>query len=107
MTDATVQVDHNADEGVRITVTGEIDMDNAAQVEQKILAAISNQLTNVTLDVGGLDYIDSAGLPVLFTLGTRLDTLQIAFQLVVPPESPIRRMIDLCGLSGTIRIDSN
>jgi hypothetical protein len=43
----------------------------------------------------------------LFTLCTRLDTLQIAFQLVVPPESPIRRMIDLCGLSGTIRIDSN
>jgi hypothetical protein len=38
MTDATVQVDHNADEGVRITVTGEIDMDNAAQVEQKIVA---------------------------------------------------------------------
>ena len=106
MTDATVQVDPNADGGVRITVTGEIDMDNAAQVEQQILAAITNQLTTVTLDLGGLDYIDSAGLQVLFTLGTRLDTLQIGFQLVVPLESPIRRTIDLCGLSGTIRIAS-
>ena len=93
--------------GVRITVTGEIDMENAARVEQQILAAISNQLTNVILDLGGLDYIDSAGLRVLFTLGTRLDTLQITLELVVPPESPIRRVIDLCGLSGTIRIASN
>jgi anti-anti-sigma factor len=107
MTDATAQVDHNADGGVRITVTGEIDMDNAAGVEQQILAAISNQLTEVTLDLGGLDYIDSAGLRVLFTLGTRLDTLQIAFQIVVPHESPIRRVIEFGGLSGTIRIASH
>jgi anti-anti-sigma factor len=107
MTDATVHVDHEVEGGVRITVTGEIDMENAARVEQQILAAISNQLTNVILDLGGLDYIDSAGLRVLFTLGTRLDTLQITLELVVPPESPIRRVIDLCGLSGTIRIASN
>jgi hypothetical protein len=43
----------------------------------------------------------------MFTLGTRLETLQIAVQLVVPSESPIRRMIDLCGMSGTIPIASN
>ena len=107
MTDATVQADHDVEGGIRITVTGEIDMENAARVEQQILDAISNQLTNVVLDLGGLDYIDSAGLRVLFTLGTRLNTLQIALELVVPPESPIRRVIDLCGLSGTMRIASN
>ena len=107
MTDATVQADHDVEGGIRITVTGEIDMENAARVEQQILDAISNQLTNVVLDLGGLDYIDSAGLRVLFTLGTRLNTLQIAPELVVPPESPIRRVIDLCGLSGTMRIASN
>jgi anti-anti-sigma factor len=106
MTDATVQADHDVEGGIRITVTGEIDMENAARVEQQILDAISNQLTNVVLDLGGLDYIDSAGLRVLFTLGTRLNTLQIALELVVPPESPIRRVIDLCGLSGTMRIAS-
>jgi anti-anti-sigma factor len=107
MTEATVQVDHNGDGGVRITVAGELDMDNAASIEQQILAAISNQLTSVTLDLSGLDFIDSAGLRVLFTLGTRLAILQIAFQLVVPPESPIRRMVDVSGLSGTVRIASN
>lgn len=48
-------------------MAGEMDMDNAAAVEHQILDAISNQLTAVTLDLSGLDYIDSAGLRVLFT----------------------------------------
>ena len=102
MTDAAVHVDHDSDQAVRITVTGEIDMDNATHVEQQILAAISNQLTTVVLDLSGLDYIDSAGLRVLFTLGTRLDTLQISVELHVPTESPIRRILDLAGVAGAI-----
>lgn len=103
----TVHVDHEVESSVRITVTGEIDLENATRVEQQILDAISNQLTNVILDLGGLDYIDSAGLRVLFTLGMRLDTLQIVLELIVLPESQVRRVIDLCGLSGTFRIASN
>jgi stage II sporulation protein AA (anti-sigma F factor antagonist) len=104
MTDADVHVDHASERTVRIAVTGEIDMDNAAQVEQQILAAISNQLTSVTLDIGGLDYLDSAGLRVLFTLGTRLEDLQIAGRLLVPTESPIRRVVDLSGVAGAIPV---
>jgi anti-sigma B factor antagonist len=104
MTEASVQVDRDADAGVRITLTGEIDMDNAAQVEHRILSAISNQLSTVTVDLGGLDYIDSAGLRVLFTLGTRLENLQIAPKVVVPTESAVRRVIDLAGLSGVMPV---
>jgi anti-anti-sigma factor len=107
MTEATVQVDRDADEGVRVTVTGEIDMDNAAQVEHQILAAISNQVSTVVVDLGGLDYIDSAGLRVLFTLGTRLETLQIALKVVVPTESAVRRVIDLAGLSGVMPVSAS
>jgi anti-anti-sigma factor len=107
MTDATVQVDDDGDDSVRIAVTGEIDMDNCGDVEHRLLAAIGNQLAAVTLDLGGLDYIDSAGLRVLFTLGTRLQTLQIAVRLVVPAESPLRRVIDLSGLAGVIPVSSS
>jgi anti-anti-sigma factor len=107
MTEARVQVDRDADAGVRITLTGEIDMDNAAQVEHRILSAISNQLSTVTVDLGGLDYIDSAGLRVLFTLGSRLDVLQITLRLVVPTGSSIRRVIDLSGMAAAIPVLSH
>lgn len=104
MTDATVNVEHDHEDTVRITVTGEMDMDNATGVEHQILDAISNQLTAVTVDLSGLDYIDSAGVRVLFTLGTRLGTLQIALQLLVPSQSPIRRVIDLSGVTAAIPV---
>ena len=55
MTDATMTVDHESADTVRIALAGEIDMDNARQVEQGITGAIGNQLTAVTLDLSGLD----------------------------------------------------
>ena len=66
-------------------------MANSAAVPRQVLGAITIQLTEVALDLITLTYIDSAGLRVLFTLGTRLATLQIALQLLVPTESPIRK----------------
>jgi len=104
MTDATVTVDHDGTDTARITLAGEIDMDNARQVETGILGAISNQLTGVTLDLSGIEYIDSAGLRVLFALGARLTTLQISLRLLVPEHSPVRRVIDLSGMAATIPV---
>jgi stage II sporulation protein AA (anti-sigma F factor antagonist) len=104
VTEATVNVEHGRDDTVRIAVVGELDMDNATYVEQRILGAISNQLTAVILDLSGLDYIDSAGFRVLFALGARLDTLQIAARLRVPTESPIRRVIDVSGVAAAIPV---
>jgi anti-anti-sigma factor len=104
VTDATITVDHDGADTVRIALAGEIDMANATDVEQQLVDAISNQLTAVTLDLGDLDYIDSAGLRLLFSLGSRLDTLQITLRLVVPERSPIRRVIDLSGMAATIPV---
>jgi stage II sporulation protein AA (anti-sigma F factor antagonist) len=107
VTDATIDVEHGPDDTIHIAVAGEIDMDNATEAEHRILDAISNQVTAVTLDLSGLDYIDSAGLRVLFTLGTRLKTLQIALQLLVPSGSPIRRVIDLSGVAAAVPVLSS
>lgn len=107
MTEATMTVEHDSDGTARIALAGEIDMDNARLVEQQITGAISNQITAVTLDLGGIDYIDSAGLRVLFTLGSRLSTLQIALRLLVPERSTVRRVIDLSGMAAAIPVYSS
>ncbi len=104
MTEAHLAVERVREDAVRIVVGGEIDLANASTVERQIVEAISNQLTEVTLDLTALAYIDSAGLRVLFTLGTRLETLQIALELLVPTESPIRKMIELSGVAAAIPV---
>lgn len=104
MTDAHLAVDRARQHAVRIAIDGEIDLANATVVEHQILDAISNQDTEVALDLRDLTYIDSAGLRVLFTLGTRLETLQIALEINVPAESPIRKMIELSGIATAIPV---
>jgi anti-anti-sigma factor len=92
---------------VDIAVSGEIDLVNAALVEEQITAAITNQVTAVTMDLGGLAYIDSAGLHVLFALIARLEVLQIDLRVHVPPGSLARRVLELSGFGALVDLDSS
>jgi len=97
MTMATVDIVSDDTERLVLAVSGEIDMANAAAMQQELLSAISNQPTSVSVDLSGLTFLDSAGLRILFTLADRLHVLQIEFELVVPVDSVPRRAIELAG----------
>ena len=105
MTEATVEVEMAGEETLRIVLRGEVDLANVSIVEAELLAAISNQLVDVVLDMSEMSYIDSAGLRALFALGARLETLQIGFHLVVPPGSLLRRVVELSGLGALASLE--
>lgn len=96
MTDATVAV-RAEDSSVRIAISGEIDIDNAADVERQIVDAIDNLATEVLVDLTNLDYMDSSGLRILFGLAARLEVLQIKLRVIAPPGTPTRRVLELAG----------
>jgi anti-anti-sigma factor len=92
------KVEASAENGsVRITLQGEIDLSNAATVEDEIREAISHQNSAVLIDLTDLDYIDSSGIRILYRLASRLRTLRIIPEFVVPLESTTRRLIELSG----------
>ncbi len=82
---------------MRIALSGEIDLANAATVEDELRAAVSSQPTTVSVDLTDLTYMDSAGVRILFALASRLRALRIMLELVVPLDSPTRRLIELSG----------
>ena len=96
MTDAKVETS-TEDGSMRITLSGEIDLANAAAVEDEIRAAVSNQPTTVSVDLTDLTYMDSAGIRILFVLASRLQALRIVLELIVPLDSPTRRIVELSG----------
>jgi anti-anti-sigma factor len=104
VSDAHVEAE-TEDGRVRIVVRGEVDLQNAGDVEAQLTEAISNQATTVSIDLADVVYLDSAGLRVLFHLVDRLATLQIAVELVTPPRSPSRRVIELSGLAALVPLD--
>ena len=94
----SARVDSTVDgESTHIWVSGEIDLANAAAIEEQICAAISSNPTSVSVDLTELTYMDSAGMRVLYRLASRLRALRIVLELIVPLSSPTRRLIELSG----------
>lgn len=105
MTTATVKV-HTAGDVVHIALAGEIDLANAATVEEEIFAAVDNSAVTVVIDLTDVLYLDSSGLRILFLLASRLQMLQIELQMVAPAGSPIRRVIEVFGLEPLVVLRS-
>jgi anti-anti-sigma factor len=87
-----------------ITIEGEVDLANAASVGEQLAAVITNRTRSVSIDLSGLDYLDSAGLRVLFALVDRLDLLQIELEVVLSAASPARRAVELSGLGAVVAV---
>ena len=102
-TQAVVAVDRR-DGAVCIVVTGEVDLANAGVVEQQILQGVAGDPAAVTLDLIGLRYIDSAGLWILFRLGTHLRKAGIVGEVLVPAQGPVWRMVETAGVSAAIPV---
>ncbi len=93
-----------SDERCLIRLHGEIDMSNAPGLWTKIVEAISNSVSAVTIDLSPTRYLDSAGVRLLFKLADLLASRRRELILFVPEDAPIRQALELTGLAGSVRI---
>jgi anti-anti-sigma factor len=82
-------------------VSGEVDAANARVVGAALRELVSNRSTLLVIDLTETSYLDSAGINLLFALGEELAARQLALKLVVPPDSPIARMLRITSLDRT------
>lgn len=78
-------------------VSGEIDMSNAEEMGATVIAAAPNDAYGVVLDLSGVDYLDSAGIYVIYGMRSRLQARGQALMLVIPPGSPVHDTLRLSG----------
>ena len=83
------------DDSVVARLSGEVDMSNASYVRDQLLASMPNDALALVLDITGCRYLDSAAIEVLFDVSRRLARRRQELRLVMPPESPLRRVIEL------------
>jgi anti-sigma B factor antagonist len=98
---ATVTDEHHGDVPV-VSIAGEIDASNAAEIADRLRAALSNRSAALVVDLSATTYIDSAGLNVLFELTVALRERQQELHLVVGQPSPIARMVAIVGLDTAV-----
>jgi anti-anti-sigma factor len=90
---------HTRGDAIRIGLIGEVDLSNADETESAVVSAISNQTSEVDLDLSDVGYLDSAGLRVVYKLALRLRRAQIGLRITAPLESPARRAIEVSGMT--------
>jgi len=83
------------DGSVVARLSGEVDMSNAGYVRDQLLASMPNEALVLVLDISGCRYLDSAAIEVLFDVSRRLGRRRQELRLVMPPDSPLRRVIQL------------
>jgi anti-anti-sigma factor len=94
------------DRVIIVTVTGEVDMSNANDLRAAILEATPNDALGLALDFTSLDYIDSAGIHLLYRLGENLRSRGQTLRVVIPPVSPASAALRLAGVQRYVDVVS-
>lgn len=87
------------DEVVIARIVGEIDMSNAEELTSALTASMDVNATAMVLDLTSVDYLDSAGIRLLYRLGESLQARRQKLQVVMPPSSIVADVLRLAGVS--------
>jgi anti-sigma B factor antagonist len=95
---ADVEFD-SSDRGVVARVSGEIDLSNAASLGAALADAMPNHEQRLILDMTAVEYLDSAGIQLIYQLRERLRARGQNLVLVIPTPSPSHDALRLAGLT--------
>lgn len=88
-----------------VAVTGEVDLSNADEVDERLAAAIPVTATHVVLDLTATTYVDSSAIAVLFRVAERCGYHRQELRLVAPPAGKIRLVLELTRVHDVIPVD--
>jgi anti-sigma B factor antagonist len=84
-----------------VTVSGELDTSNAASLDTAVAAVTAEGQEQLVFDLGGLRFMDSAGIAVLVGAADRVSTVHLR-----EPSQAVQRVIELTGLSAVLPVES-
>lgn len=87
-----------------VRMTGEIDLSNAAGIEQAIVVATPNHAELVLLDLSEVEYMDSAGIHLVYRLREKLHGRGQGLRLVMGDDSPASDALRLAGVTEHLEI---
>jgi anti-anti-sigma factor len=95
---ATLATERHGD-NVVVSVTGELDVFNAATIAAQIEAAVPSEVHGAVLDLTAVGFLDSTAIRKLFTLTSRLRERRQRVLIVTPTGSIVLRTLELVEFS--------
>lgn len=91
---------------LRVRLAGEVDLSNASTLEAKIIGLMPNEALGLVLDLTRVSYLDSSGIRMLLTLVGRFSWRGQRLVIVAPPESRVRKVLQLAGAGHALVVDA-
>ncbi len=82
----------------------DIDAANARRLGDELTGCLAATADHLVLDLTDTQYVDSAGIDMLFRLNERLRQRRAKLLLVIAPGSPLLRLAEIVGLPRAIAI---
>jgi anti-anti-sigma factor len=86
-------------------VTGELDIAEAGQTGDAILAGVGSSALGLVVDFTGLGFIDSSGIAMLFRLVRQLSARRQVLRVAVPPGGPVARVLEIVEFERAAGVD--
>jgi anti-anti-sigma factor len=99
MTEAATATFEEQDGLIVAHLQGEIDLSNADDLSGTIARSVPNAAIGLILNLSEVTYLDSAGIRLLFELARRLRERGQRLSLVVPDQTPLRRVLQLTNVA--------
>jgi anti-anti-sigma factor len=95
-------------DGVSVArVRGEIDLSNADSIFSTLARAGAPTSTGLVVDLSQVEYLDSAGVRLLFRLARALGEADRTLRTVVPGDATIRRVLELANVEERFGVDES
>jgi anti-sigma B factor antagonist len=92
--------------GVALLLAGELDLETAPELEQQLAALDDTQRTRVVIDLGGVTFMDSAGLKAILRASELAQANGHSLVLRHGPRQ-IKRLIELAGVGDRLTFEDD
>jgi anti-anti-sigma factor len=102
-----VQIEQGVSDVVIARLTGELDISVAEQTGRRIAGAVPSSALGVVVDMGELEFMDSSGVSMLFSLARQVGSHRQQLRVVAPPGKPVSRVLEIVEFSRAAPVDAD
>jgi anti-anti-sigma factor len=93
------------DDVVVARLSGELDISVAEKTGRKIADAVPGSALGVVVDMSGLEFMDSSGVSMLFSLARQVGSHRQQLRVVAPPGRPVSRVLQIVEFDRAAPVD--
>jgi anti-anti-sigma factor len=102
-----VQIEQRDDDIVVARLAGELDISVAEKTRRQIAEAVPSSALGVVVDMGDLEFMDSSGVSMLFSLARQVASHRQQIRVVAPPGRPVSRVLDIVEFGRAAPVDAD